>query len=168
MRRSGEGLSACGLPLGVHLFASQRSRAAGISLQDVLLAQRRLLFDIEPEDSGIPPYDGRPASTRPVEARSNRSSWRRNAIAAAVQDAVVAEDRTPGRGTSYALGVLRRIKDWLEYVEPACDRCVATDRRDQEGAGARGRHIGNSYRFRPVAAQFLLGSLKDLHGRAAA
>src|SRR5262249_43326928 len=101
------------------------------------------------------------------KARSNRSSWRRNAITSAIQHAVVAKDRTPGRRTSCAPGVIRRIKDWPEYVEPACDRRVATDRRDQEVAGASCRHIGNSHALGTVAAQFLCGSLKKLRGRTA-
>jgi hypothetical protein len=65
-----------------------------------------------------------------VHARSNRSSWGRNALASAVQYAVVAEGWTSGCGAGCALGARRRIKDRLERVEPASDRRVATDRRD--------------------------------------
>src|SRR5438874_872915 len=103
MRCLGERLSARSLPLRVHLFASCRSCPLRISLQDVLLAYRCLLLNIEPEDGGTPPYDRSPAGTRHMEAGSNRSSWGRNALASAVQHAVVAERWTSGCGAGCAL-----------------------------------------------------------------
>src|SRR5262249_39347892 len=112
-------------------------------------------------------YYGQPASTRRVEARSNGASWGRNAIAAAVQHAVVAEDWTSRRRPRPTLGVLRRVKDRLQYVQPACDGGIATDRGDQEVAGARGSYVGNSYGFSSVATQFLVRGLQELDWRAA-
>src|SRR5262245_3195512 len=168
MRRSGERLAACRFPLAIHLFASCRSCALRISLQDMLLAYRRLLLRIEPEDGGIPPYDRSPAGTRHVQARSNRSSWGRNALASAVQYAVVAEGWTSGCGAGCALGARRRIKDRLEWVEPASGRRVATDRRDQQIAGTRGSHIGHPYGLGSVATQFLVRGLQEFDWRAAA
>jgi hypothetical protein len=137
-------------------------------LQDVLLAYRRLLLRIEPEDSWIPPYDRSPAGTRHVEARSNRSSWRRNALTSAIQHAVVAEGWTSGCGAGCAFGALRRIKDRLEWVEPASDRRITADRRDQQISGACGSHVGNSHGFGSVATQFLVRGLQELDWRAAA
>src|SRR5262249_40909277 len=139
-----------------------------ISLQDVLLAHRSLLLHIEPKDGRVPPYDRSLAGTRHVEAGSNRSSWGRNTLASAIQHAVAAEGWTSGCGAGSAFGALRRIKDRLEWVEPASDRRIAADRRDQEVPGACGSYIGNSHGFGSVAAQFLVGSLQELDWRAAA
>jgi hypothetical protein len=67
----------------------------------------------------------------------------------AVQYAVVAEGWTSGCGAGCALGARRRIKDRLERVEPASDRRVATDRRDQQIAGARALARDNRSRSEP-------------------
>src|SRR5215831_12792513 len=103
-----------------------------------------------------------------MEAGSNRSSWGRNALASAVQHAVVAERWTSGCGAGCALGARRRIKDRLEWVEPASDGRVATDWRDQQIAGARGGHIGHPYGLGSVATQFLVRGLQEFDWRAAA
>jgi hypothetical protein len=66
-----------------------------------------------------------------------------------VQYAVVAEGWTSGCGAGCALGARRRIKDRLERVEPASDRRVATDRRDQQIAGARALARDNRSRSEP-------------------
>ena len=153
---------------GVACLAGGCGSAVRIGLEDALLAQWRLLLHIELEDSGIPPCDRGPSGARPVQAGLDRSPGRGNTFGATVEYAVVAEGRTPGRGTGSALGVSERIQSRIEHVEPTGDRPVSNNGYDKKVAGASCRHIDEPHRFRPVASQFLVGSFEEFGRRAAA
>src|SRR5262249_60437190 len=126
VRCARENFMARRLPAGVVRLAGGCGSAVGVGLENTLLAQRRLLLHIELKDSGIPPCDQRASGTRLVQAGLDRSPGRRNTLRATVDYAVVAELRAPRRDTGRAFGVVERMENRVEDLEPTADRHVAS------------------------------------------
>jgi hypothetical protein len=103
-----------------------------------------------------------------MQAGSDWPHGRRTAAVPALEDAILPESGAAQRRFGSVPPIIRRVKRRIEHLEPPRHWLIATDRPNQQVAGARHRNIGDPDRLCSIPVQFLIGSLQEFDGRAAA
>ena len=129
------------------------------------MPKRHLFLDFERKRCRVPPHDRWPDRPSVDAGQAGPSPWQGDASRAPVDHAVLAEGRAARCPSGVPARVVRRVEHRVEHLEPAFDRLIAANRRDQEVTRAGRRDIGNPDRLGLIALQLLVGSFQKLDRR---
>ena len=106
------------LSIGRRLARPSHFGTALVSLQDPLLPQAHVLFDVERQYVRVPPGHCMGAYARPVEARPDASSGRLHPLWPAVDNALLAKSGRSWNGLGLGSRVVGRIQSRVENLQP--------------------------------------------------
>ena len=106
-------------PLGVGFLAASLLGAALVSLEDPLLADTDVLFDLKRQYIRVPPGYRMSTYLRPVEARPYASAVRANSLRTTVDNALLAEAGRSWDRLGLSISLVGRVERRIEDLQPA-------------------------------------------------